>query len=111
MDTVKDIKSRIGEILLEGGFLADSKRESAVERILDIVKERNGPGDHWTTDEWSEWSNELASLIPEDQEVANPEAAQEHIILEYFRHLTKNVACESCGRAMMLKCSVCDNNE
>lgn len=49
-----------------------------------------GPGDFWTTDEWSEWSNELASLVPEDQCVANPEAAQEHVILEWFKHLTKH---------------------
>lgn len=41
-------------------------------------------GDFWTQDEWAEWSNELAMLIPEEDMLAysNPEGAQEGIIFD-----------------------------
>jgi hypothetical protein len=47
----------------------------------------SGAGDFWTQDEWAEWSNELAQLIPEDDMLAysNPEGAQEGIVLDVLR--------------------------
>lgn len=45
------------------------------------------PGAFWTNEQWLEWSNELASLIPEGDEsrYSNPEGAQESIILDCLR--------------------------
>jgi hypothetical protein len=47
----------------------------------------SGPGSFWTQAEWSEWSDDLASLIPEDDisRYANPEGAQESIIAACLR--------------------------
>lgn len=44
-------------------------------------------GDWWTTEEWADWSDRLAELIPEGDEsrLSNPEAAQESIIEDCLR--------------------------
>jgi hypothetical protein len=46
-----------------------------------------GPGWFWTRDEWSEWSNDLAMLIPEDDfdRYSNPDGAQESCITDVLR--------------------------
>jgi hypothetical protein len=48
-------------------------------------------GEFWTQDEWAEWSNELASLIPEGDEskYSNPEGAQEAILYDVFQAWAK----------------------
>lgn len=47
----------------------------------------DGPGWFWTQDEWAEWSNELAILIPEDDvdRYSNPDGAQESVIKDCLR--------------------------
>jgi hypothetical protein len=59
--------------------------EGAVQLQLVSVAagpESQGPGWFWSQDEWAEWSNALAVLIPEDDvsRYSNPEGAQEGII-------------------------------
>lgn len=46
-----------------------------------------GHGDFWTTDQWADWSNELAHLIPDEDMLAfsNPDGAQEGIVLDVLR--------------------------
>lgn len=48
------------------------------------MSEASGPGWFWTQTEWAEWSNELASMIPEDDvaRYANVDGAQESIIAD-----------------------------
>lgn len=47
----------------------------------------SGAGDFWSQEQWAEWSNELAHLIPEDDMSAysNPDGAQESIITDVLR--------------------------
>lgn len=50
--------------------------------VAEVNSERQGPGWFWTQDEWAEWSNRLAMLIPEDDLVGDLDGSQESIIEE-----------------------------
>ena len=54
--------------------------ELSAEQIAEWRAETNGPGWFWTRTEWSEWSNHLTTLIPEDLFAGNPDGAQESVI-------------------------------
>lgn len=52
-----------------------------------------------TLDEWQEWSNDLADLLPEDAECwpgCNPEGAQESVILDAVRYLVECWEAQPC---------------
>ena len=55
-----------------------------IRRLRTALAETRGerPAGFWSQREWEDWSNDLATLIPEDDVSAysNPEGAQEGII-------------------------------
>jgi hypothetical protein len=59
--------------------------EACVVADLPQMTEANG----WTVRDWEDWSNQVAELIPED-EVSNPDADQESIVLDYVRAVVRD---------------------
>lgn len=73
----------------DGEYWCYPTAEEAADRAVEVtvLREERGPGWFWTRTEWSEWSNELAMLIPEDDfdRYSNPDGAQESCIAAVLR--------------------------